>query len=106
MQKWRRGGGDMPCSPTEWGVTIDDCIRLLRKLSDEQFNELMNDSNRRKQRVLPPSHEGGFPHRKVGEGMVHSRTHACSGLGEEDRQTEQGVQMQEQSCGQIQRLKN
>lgn len=42
MQKWRRGGGDMPCSPTEWGVTIDDCIRLLRKLSDEQFNNLMN----------------------------------------------------------------
>ena len=43
MQKWRRGGGDMPCSPTEWGVTIDDCIRLLRKLSNEQFNELMNN---------------------------------------------------------------
>lgn len=42
MQKWRRGGGDMPFSPKEFGIAIDDCIRLLRKLSDEQFNDLMN----------------------------------------------------------------
>lgn len=42
MQKWRRGGGDMPFSPKEFGVAIDDCIRLLRKLSDKQFNELTN----------------------------------------------------------------
>lgn len=39
-QKWRRGGnGEMP-SPKEFGLAIDDCIRLLRRLSDEQFNEL------------------------------------------------------------------
>ena len=41
MQKWRRGGGDMPFSPKEFGLAIDDCIRLLRKLSDKQFKEFM-----------------------------------------------------------------
>lgn len=42
MNVWRRGGkGEMP-SPTEFGIAIDDCIRLLRKMSDKQFNELMN----------------------------------------------------------------
>ena len=42
MQKWRRGGkGEMPY-PKEFGLAIDDCIRLLRKLNDKQFNELMN----------------------------------------------------------------
>lgn len=42
MQKWRRGGrGEMPFSPPkEFGNAIDDCIRLLRKLSDEQFNDI------------------------------------------------------------------
>lgn len=43
MQKWRRGGkGEMPFSPKEFGIAIDDCIRLLRKLNDKQFNDLMN----------------------------------------------------------------
>lgn len=47
MQKWRRGGkGDMPFSPKEFGLAIDDCIRLLRKLNDEQFNDLINAGNR------------------------------------------------------------
>lgn len=46
MQKWRRGGkGEMPFSPKEFGLAIDDCIRLLRKLNDEQFKSLMNGSN-------------------------------------------------------------
>lgn len=86
MQKWRRGGGDMPCSPTEWGVTIDNCIRLLRQLSDEQFNELMNDSNRRKQRVISPSNEGGLPHRKMGEGTICGCNQERNRMGTEDRQ--------------------
>lgn len=46
MQKWRRGGkGEMPFSPKEFGLAIDDCIRLLRKLNDEQFKSLINGSN-------------------------------------------------------------
>lgn len=45
MQKWRRGGkGEMPSSQ-EFGLAIDDCIRLLRKLSDERFKELMNGND-------------------------------------------------------------
>lgn len=45
-QKWRRGGkGENPFSPKEFGLAIDNCIRLLRKMSDGQFNELMNDGN-------------------------------------------------------------
>lgn len=44
MQKWRKGGeGEMPLSPKEFSKAIDDCIRLLRKLSDEQFNKLMDE---------------------------------------------------------------
>lgn len=46
MQKWRRGEkGEMPFSPKEFGLAIDDCIRLLRKLSEEQFKSLINGSN-------------------------------------------------------------
>jgi hypothetical protein len=38
MQKWRRGGkGAMPLSPSEFGEAIDDCLRILRKLSDKQI---------------------------------------------------------------------
>ena len=48
MQKWRRGGkAPMPLSPQEFGIAIDDCIRILRRLNDEQFNKLINGSNRR-----------------------------------------------------------
>ena len=42
MQKWRRGGkGEMPSSQ-EFGLAIDDCIRLLRSMDDKLFKELMN----------------------------------------------------------------
>ena len=42
MQKWRRGANmDMPCTPREFGFMIDDCIRILRKLTDEQVNEIL-----------------------------------------------------------------
>ena len=44
MQKWRRGGkGEMPFSPNTFGAAIDICIRMLRRVSDEQFNQLMNE---------------------------------------------------------------
>lgn len=33
----------MPHSPKVFGAAIDDCIRILRKLSDEQFKTIMND---------------------------------------------------------------
>ena len=47
-QKWRRGARTPTLHPREVGLMIDDCIRLLRRLSDEQFKDLMNDNNRRK----------------------------------------------------------
>lgn len=47
MQKWRRGAGiSMPYTPTQFGIMIDDCIRILRKLTDKQFNELLDDKCR------------------------------------------------------------
>ena len=43
MQKWRRGTGiSMPYTPTQFGVMIDDCIHILQKLTDKQFNELLD----------------------------------------------------------------
>lgn len=42
MQKWRRGANIPMPSPTEFGEAIDVCIRILRKLDDEQFKNLMN----------------------------------------------------------------
>lgn len=47
MQKWRRGGGVMPHSPKLFGAAIDDCIRILRKMDDKNFNELINDKTER-----------------------------------------------------------
>lgn len=42
MQKWRRGANiPMPLTPKEFGEAIDDCIRLLRGLSDEQVENLL-----------------------------------------------------------------
>ena len=42
MQKWRRGHGSaMPFTPYEFGLAIDDCIRLLRGLSDEQVEKIL-----------------------------------------------------------------
>lgn len=44
MQKWRRGArSDMPLTPSEFGNAIDDCIRILRGLSDEQVNGILNE---------------------------------------------------------------
>ena len=41
MQKWRRGANTpMPLSSKEFGECIDECIRLLRRMSDKQYNEL------------------------------------------------------------------
>lgn len=42
MQKWRRGhGSSMPFTSREFGLAIDDCIRLLRGLSDEQVEKIL-----------------------------------------------------------------
>lgn len=44
MQKWHRGhGSSMPFSFYEFGKAIDDCIRMLRGLSDEQVNKILNE---------------------------------------------------------------
>lgn len=46
MQKWRRGNGDvMPYSPKQFGIAIDVSIRVLRGMSDEHFNKLVNGEN-------------------------------------------------------------
>ena len=43
-QKWRRGDRiEHPLHPKEVGLMIDDCIRVLRKLSDEQVNGILNE---------------------------------------------------------------
>ena len=40
-QKWRRGARINPLHPKVVGIMLDDCIRILRKLSDEQVNEIL-----------------------------------------------------------------
>ena len=48
MQSWRRGENCvMPYTPKEYGLMIDACIHILLNMSDELFNELINDSNGR-----------------------------------------------------------
>jgi hypothetical protein len=42
-QKWRRGARIKALHPKDVGLMIDDCIRVLRKLSDEQVNEILNE---------------------------------------------------------------
>lgn len=42
MQKWRRGGGEMPYTPKQFGEAIDNSMRILRKLTDKQVNEILN----------------------------------------------------------------
>lgn len=43
-QKWRRGARiEHPLHPKEVGLMLDDCIRVLRKLSDEHVNEILNE---------------------------------------------------------------
>lgn len=42
-QKWRRGARIKALHPKEVGLMLDDCIRVLRRLSDEQVNEMLNE---------------------------------------------------------------
>lgn len=42
-QKWRRGARIKAVHPKEVGEMLDDCIRVLRKLSDEQVNDILNE---------------------------------------------------------------
>ena len=43
-QKWRRGARiGYPLHPKEVGDMLDDCIRILRKLRDEQVNNILNE---------------------------------------------------------------
>ena len=42
-QKWRRGARVNTLHPKEVGLMLDDCIRILRKPSDEQVNEILNE---------------------------------------------------------------
>lgn len=42
-QKWRRGARIKALHPKEVGLMLDDCIRILRKLSDEQVDEILNE---------------------------------------------------------------
>lgn len=41
--KWRRGDRIKAPHPKEVGLILDDCIRILRKLSDEQVNKILNE---------------------------------------------------------------
>ncbi len=43
LQKYRRGGRMPLPDPKETGHVIDDCIRVLRGLSDEQVNDILNE---------------------------------------------------------------
>lgn len=46
MQKWRRGEGRvMPYTPKQFGIAIDMSLRVLRGISDEDFNKLVNEGN-------------------------------------------------------------
>ena len=43
-QKWRRGARiEHPLHPKELGLTLDDCIRVLRGLSGKQVNMILNE---------------------------------------------------------------
>ena len=43
-QKWRRGARiEHHLHPKELGLTLDDCIRVLRGLSDNQVNNILNE---------------------------------------------------------------
>ena len=42
-QKWRRGARVNALHPKDVGLMLDGCIRLLRKLSDEQVNDILNE---------------------------------------------------------------
>lgn len=47
MQKWRRGADmEMPYTGKEFGLMIDDCIRVLEKLTDKQVEDILNYGNK------------------------------------------------------------
>ena len=47
MQKWRRGSDmEMPYTGKEFGLMIDDCIRVLEKLTDKQVEDILNYGNK------------------------------------------------------------
>ena len=47
MQKWRRGADmGMPYTGKEFGLMIDDCIRVLGKLTDKQVEDILNYGNK------------------------------------------------------------
>ena len=47
-QKWRRGDGKfMPYTPKEFGLMIDDCIMILKGITDEQFKKIKKDNGSR-----------------------------------------------------------
>lgn len=37
---------EMPYTGKEFGLMIDDCIRVLRKLTDKQVEDILNYGNR------------------------------------------------------------
>ena len=43
MEKWRRGARIKALHPKDVGLVPDDCARILRKLIDEQVNEILNE---------------------------------------------------------------
>lgn len=42
-QKWRKGAEIPMPRPNDISKWIEDCIRILRNLSDEQVNKILND---------------------------------------------------------------
>jgi hypothetical protein len=42
-QKWRMGDRIKALHPKDVGLVPDDCARILRKLIDEQVNEIFNE---------------------------------------------------------------
>ena len=48
-QKWRRGARINALHPKDVGFMLDDCIRVLRGLSDEQVNDILNEKKDNKE---------------------------------------------------------
>lgn len=47
MQKWRRGADmEMHYTGKEFGLMIDDCIRVLEKLTDKQVEDILSYGNK------------------------------------------------------------
>ena len=42
MQMWRRGANmEMPYTGKEFGIMIDDCIKILHRLTDKQVEQIL-----------------------------------------------------------------